>query len=54
MSSSSSKFLLLPPRDDGALDGCPGCVPNEHGTMNRLLVVAELPTGAMPAVGQRL
>jgi hypothetical protein len=42
------------PGCDKAFDGCPGCVPNEHGTMNRVLVVEELPTGATPTVGQRL
>lgn len=39
---------------DKQFNGCPGCVPNEHGTMNRVLVVEELPSGAVPTVGQRL
>lgn len=37
---------------DKAFDGCPGCVPNEHGTMNRVLVVGEIPGEV--ALGQRL
>lgn len=39
---------------DQQYSGCPNCVPNEFGTMNRLLLV-EPPDGeGMPASGQRL
>lgn len=39
---------------DGPFNGCPGCVPNQHGTMNRLLIVEESSLESELVSGQRL
>lgn len=39
---------------DGPYNGCPGCVPNALGTMNRTLVVGEPAPEDGVALGQRL
>lgn len=38
---------------DGPPDGCPGCVPNKFGTMNRVLVVEEPSLAAGLHAGHR-